>query len=67
MFTKKNVTLLPCPFCGNKDIQYVYYEDNNNNSFVMCGECGASISNVDCLPENDCAVLWNKRTKNNTN
>lgn len=50
-FTKGHVDLLPCPFCGNKDIQYVYYTDNTH-SLVMC---------------NECVVIWNKSNPLNTN
>lgn len=53
-----NVSLLPCPFCGGVP---TLAELEHEYRFVMCNTCGACISNMDSMPENDCAEIWNTR------
>lgn len=41
----KPVELLPCPFCGNKDIEWNVTRrcEDEESSYVRCRRCGASV------------------------
>ena len=45
--------LLPCPFCGNADID----SDGNPVYWVCCQQCGANIENEQDSP----ITAWNTR------
>lgn len=51
-----NNELLPCPFCGSKD---VHVEMDYRYFFVACHDCSITISNQDTLKE--ATDKWNDR------
>lgn len=59
------IKLLPCPFCGNKNVKITYCEEGCCGSlpiFVEC-ECGVMLS-IECNTDTQAIKLWNKRSYN---
>ncbi|MBR0317201.1 MAG: Lar family restriction alleviation protein [Synergistaceae bacterium] len=61
--------LKPCPFCGNQDIHYYCYSDNNEENFytVECHECGICIGINDkkYKTKSEAIKAWNTRANQN--
>lgn len=62
---KQEFTYLPCPFCGNKDIQIFPeafgYSTIANGFRVRCWRCSASVFEI--TNYEDCVIAkWNRRT-----
>ena len=66
MSQDKERELLPCPFCGSKEVSVANEEphDNSGGYFIFCGECGAS-TNLRFAHGDDPVPLlreqWNRR------
>ena len=52
--------LKPCPFCGGNHIDFGYAEAMD---FIMCKECGASVSSTKAHGYEELAQAWNQRKR----
>jgi Lar family restriction alleviation protein len=56
---KKYGELKPCPFCGDKDVNF--YRDADSH-YLYCGFCRARTANFSVVVSEDMvAKYWNKR------
>lgn len=66
---KKQIEILPCPFCGSNNVKPIHYNGSYGYSpsedYVTCTSCGASggrIKDSDCGNNMDLAIKkWNRR------
>ena len=59
-----DLTLLPCPFCGNTAVVYERYEHIAGSRWrVCCWGCGATIDPGYAQQRCDVAALWNHRSE----
>ena len=56
---KTEIELKPCPFCGDKKIEIIWYSLHKSCS-VLCTNCKADIA--PCRTEEQATEAWNKRT-----
>lgn len=56
----KNNIMLPCPFCGSKDIDIIKESDYWRNA-IWCKDCPAGIEDCDKTLD-ELTTLWNTRT-----
>jgi len=49
-----NISLLPCPFCGENEDLHAYADE------VLCGYCGCRVGSMHKTPEIN-AEIWNTR------
>ena len=56
--------LLPCPFCGSKDIAYRHTKVLSHPNVVICFRCNATINGSYCNYDDreDLIKKWNTRT-----
>lgn len=60
------MNLLPCPFCGSKDVSDSFSFDIDNNPFsvfIECIDCSAMgpVLDLKKFTKEDAGVLWNVR------
>lgn len=61
--------LLPCPFCGSDNIQFVlygYFQPWKNDGINLwyhcqCHDCGCEIDTGDCKDMKKAIIVWNQR------
>lgn len=63
MQSNKKSNLLPCPFCGSKDIYCFDAGHKTNVWFVQCNDCCATFPHFDSKEEAEKA--WNTRANKN--
>ena len=53
-------TLLPCPFCGNLNVIFIYHDDDENKEFgfIYCTKCNFS---SDTYTAKNALQKWNTR------
>lgn len=55
--------LLPCPFCGSKEVAYERYEHDAGERWkVLCLECMATVDPGTAQQRGQAKRLWNRRT-----
>lgn len=57
--TNPNEKLLPCPFCGNKEVHFERLGTPLQSCIVECGNCGARHESSD--EDEQCGSSWNAR------
>lgn len=59
-----DLELLPCPFCGNKEIVYMMYNSECGPRWkVTCGNCDAEIDPGYAQQKANVQILWNRRAQ----
>lgn len=56
--TESKTTLLPCPFCGNKNIRDCYIRDGRE---VYCNSCSARVLAYNPEGLEHASEKWNRR------
>ena len=68
---KKQIEILPCPFCGSNNVKPIHYNGSYGYSpsedYVTCTSCGATgsrIGDIDGRNNMDLAIKkWNRRSR----
>jgi len=63
---KRDLDLLPCPFCGGKVYKFIedMYDDENNShplAWINCANCGVVLQDPNSPYAHNLESLWNSR------
>lgn len=59
---RDDLALLPCPFCGSKEVAYIKYIHTSGERWkVMCFKCTAGIDPGYARQRHIVQGMWNKR------
>lgn len=64
---RADMTLLPCPCCGSKEIYYFWYKHacGKNRVGILCGECMLQMDTGTDALAFQVRQRWNRRAKQN--